>query len=59
MTDRELLGKPVKEYRFAKDRVSHDFAFQVPPKYDLSCTVLKKGGLTYLLVVAPLPSAHG
>ena len=54
-----LLGKPVKEQRFVKDRVSYEFVVAGPPKYNLSCTVLKKGGLTYLVVMAPLPRGRG
>lgn len=50
---RELLGEPVKEHRFVKDRVSYEFVIPGPPKYDVSCTVLNKGGLTYLVVMAP------
>ncbi len=43
---RELLGKPVKEHRFVKDRVSYEFVVPGPPRYKESCTVLNKGGLT-------------
>jgi hypothetical protein len=56
---RELLGEPVKEHRFGKDRVSYEFVVPGPPKYDVSCTVLNKGGLTYLVVMAPLPKGRG
>ncbi len=52
---RDLLGEPVNQQRFVKDRVSYDFALAAPAKYKLSCTVLNKGGLTYLVVTAPLP----
>ena len=56
---RDLLGEPVKEQRFVKDRVSYEFVVPGPPKYDVSCTVLNKGGLTYLVVMAPLPKGRG
>src|ERR1700687_825303 len=52
---RDLLGEPVKEHRFLKDRVSYEFVVPGPPKYDVSCTVLNRGGLTYLVVMPPLP----
>ena len=55
----ELLGKPVKEHRFVKDRVSYEFVSRGPPQYDVSCTVLKKGGLTYLVIMPPLSSDPG
>jgi len=55
----KLLGKPRREERFVKDRVSYEFVVAGPPKYNLSCTVLKKGGLTYLVVMAPLPRGRG
>src|SRR5262249_511840 len=32
----ELLGEPVKEHRFVKDRVSFDFALSGPPKYNIN-----------------------
>ncbi len=54
----QLLGEPVKEERFVKDRVSYEFVVAGPPKYDVSCTVLNKGGLTYLVVMAPLPRSR-
>lgn len=51
---RELLGDPVNEHRFAKarDRVTYWFVLPGPSRYDLSCTVLNDGGLTYLVVMA-------
>jgi hypothetical protein len=55
---RKLLGKPVKEERFVKDRVSYEFVVARPSKYNVSCTVLNKGGLTYLVVMIPLPRAR-
>jgi hypothetical protein len=51
---RQLLGEPVEEDRFVEDRVSYEFVTR-PPKYNVSCTVLNEGGLTYLVVMAPLP----
>ena len=55
---RELLGEPVEEYQFVKDRVSYQFIIG-PPKYKVSCTVLKKDGLTYLVVMRPMPRRRG
>lgn len=55
----QLLGEPVKEFRFAKDRVTYEFIVPGPPKYDVSCTVLNDGGLTYLAIMAPLPMGRG
>jgi hypothetical protein len=52
---RALFGEPSKEYRFVKDRVSYEFALAGPPDYDVSCTVLNDGGLSYLVVTTPLP----
>ena len=52
---RKLLGEPVDEDRFAEDRITYEFVFRGPPKYNVSCTVLNKGGLMYLVVMAPLP----
>jgi len=51
---RRLLGEPVEEHRFVKDRISYEFVVAGPPKYNVSCTVLQKGGLTYLVVTTPL-----
>ena len=51
---RKLLGEPVNEHRFVKDRVSYEFVVAGPPVYNLSCTVLSDGGLTYLVVMVPL-----
>jgi hypothetical protein len=51
----KLLGKPVKEHRFVDDRVSYDFVVAGPPHYDVFCTVLNAGGLTYLVIMAPRP----
>ncbi len=56
---RELWGEPIREHRFVKDRVTYEFVVPGPPRYDLSCTVLKNGGLTYLVVTAPLLTGRG
>lgn len=55
----EMLGEPVKEHCFVKDRVSYEFVVPGPPRYDVSCTVLNEGGLTYLVVMTPLPKGRG
>lgn len=52
---RAFLGEPLEEHRFVADRVSYEFVAPGPPRYDLSCTVLNQGGLTYFVVMAPLP----
>ena len=52
---RALLGEPVDEQRFVEDRVSYEFVVPGPPRYEVSCTVLNRGGLRYLVVMAPLP----
>jgi hypothetical protein len=44
------LGKPVKELRFVKDRITYEFRTSRPNAYDISCTVLHEGGLTHLVV---------
>lgn len=49
------LGKPIHEERFVSDRISFDFLVEGPPTYEVSCTVLNDGGLTYLVVMRPLP----
>lgn len=56
---RSLLGSPVGEERFVSDRISYEFVITGPPKYDVSCTVLNDGGLTYLVVMKPLPDDGG
>jgi hypothetical protein len=58
MTAKELravLGEPVAERRFVADRVTYEFAVPGPPRYNVSGTVLKRGGLTYLVVMRPVP----
>ena len=55
----KVLGEPVNELRFTNDRVSYEFVVSGPPRYDVSCTVLNKGGLTYLVVMVPLLDSGG
>jgi hypothetical protein len=50
---REVLGEPVEERRFVADRVTYEFAVAGPPRYNISCTVLNDGGLSYLVVMRP------
>ena len=52
---RAALGEPIEEQRFAKDRASYEFVLAKSPRYNVSCTVLNEGGLTYLVVMRPLP----
>ena len=52
---RAVLGEPIKEYRFADDRVSYEFLTPGPSPYAVSCTILHEGGLRYLVVMRPLP----
>jgi hypothetical protein len=57
MSDVELkarLGEPVEEFRFVADRITYKFAVPGPHRYNVSCTVLKQGGLSYLVVMHPL-----
>jgi hypothetical protein len=50
---RSLLGQPISEYRKVKDRVTYEFVTSAEP-YNVSCTVLNEGGLTYLqMMVSP------
>jgi hypothetical protein len=53
---RAVLGEPVEEQRFAKDRVTYEFVAAGPPSYNVSCTVLKEGGLSYLVMMRPSKS---
>jgi hypothetical protein len=53
-----LFGAPVAKQQYTKDRISYDFKI-AKPRYDLSCAVLNKGGLTYLVVMRPLPRRSG
>lgn len=55
---REVLGEPVERLRFVKDRITYEFRVAGPPRYDVSCTVLNKGGLSYLVVMRPLSNKH-
>ena len=50
---RAVLGKPSEEHRFVPDRVSYEFVVAGPQWYNVSCTVLNEGGLTYLVVMRP------
>jgi hypothetical protein len=62
MSAEELLarfGKPTEEHRFVADRVSYGFAVPGLPRYNVSCTVLKRGLLTHLAVMRPLPKKVG
>jgi hypothetical protein len=52
---RAIFGEPTEEHRFVADRVTYEFTVAGPPRYNVSCTVLNRGGLTYLLVMRPLP----
>jgi hypothetical protein len=54
---RAVLGEPVEEQRFAADRISYEFAVEKPPRYNVSCTVLNDGGLSYLVVMRPRPGS--
>jgi hypothetical protein len=52
---RAVLGEPVEQHLFARDRITYEFAVAGPPEYTLECTVLNEGGLAYLVVMTPLP----
>jgi hypothetical protein len=53
---RDLFGEPKRELRFARvnDRATYEFVSASSPHYNVSCTVLHDGGLTYLVVMVPL-----
>jgi len=51
---RSILGDPVEEQRYVADRISYEYIVEGPPKFSVSCTVLERGGLTYLVVMRPL-----
>ena len=51
---RRVLGEPREVQTFVTDRLSYDFDYGEPDEYDVSCTVLNDGGLTYLVVTVPL-----
>jgi hypothetical protein len=50
---RAVMGEPVEEHRFVADRVTCEFVVAGPPRYNVSCTVLNDGGLSYLVVMCP------
>lgn len=52
---RGLLGESVGEEHLVSDRVSYLFRVE-RPSYDIDCTVLNDGGLTYVVVTTPLPT---
>jgi hypothetical protein len=53
---RGVPGGAVEEQRLLhEDRVSHEFTVDSPARYNISCTVLHEGGLTYLVVTRPSP----
>jgi len=58
---REILGEPVNELRLpkVKDRVTYEFVVSDAARYDVRCTVRNEGGLTYVVVMAPLPKGRG
>jgi hypothetical protein len=51
---RMVLGEPDKILRFVADRTTYEFLSQEPHPYKVSCTVLNKGGLVYLVVTVLL-----
>jgi hypothetical protein len=53
-----ILGEPRETLQFVADRVTHEFLFQEPHPYKVSCTVLNEGGLVYLVVMVPLPERN-
>ena len=48
-----LFGGPLRTLHFVEDRATHEFRVGAPDAYDLSCTVLADGGLSYLVVTVP------
>ena len=48
-----LFGEPLRTLSFVVDRDTYEFRIGVPDVYDLSCTVLGDGGLSYLVVTVP------
>lgn len=46
-----VLGEPVKEFRFVENRTTYEFKTPKPSSYDISCTILHEGGLSYLVVM--------
>jgi hypothetical protein len=51
---RQALGAPLRTSFLQADRETYSFRREGNDEYEVSCTVHKSGGLTYLLVVAPL-----
>lgn len=49
------IGRIGRCESFVPDRHSYEVTTKKPSPYKLSCTVLKNGGLSYLLIMAPLP----
>jgi hypothetical protein len=45
-----VLGSPSGRHNFVSDRTSYDFKIGGQNPYDISCTVLTDGGLSYLVV---------
>lgn len=50
----DLLGMPIEVNEMMSDRKTYSFRYQNEASYDLSCTVLNEGGLTYLVVMVPI-----
>jgi hypothetical protein len=48
-----LLGEPLRTLSFVEDRATYQFRIRDLDAYDLSCTVLGDGGLSYLVVTVP------
>lgn len=53
-----ILGEPCRTQRFAEDRTNHEFRVGDVDAYEISCTVLAEGGLTYLIVTAAPFAGH-
>jgi hypothetical protein len=51
-----VLGPSTRTLRFAADRETYEFRTAESQPYQISCTVLDEGGLTYLSVMIPLPT---
>jgi hypothetical protein len=51
-----LLGPVTRTVRFVSDRKTYEFRTEGSQPYQVSCTVLDDGGLTYLGVMVPLPA---
>ena len=48
-----LFGEPLRTLSFVEDRATHEFRVGAPDAYDLSCTVMADGGLSYVVVTVP------